>query len=282
VLELIKYFDFFHHPVTLHELFKYASDGITLQSIKNALQVLLAQNIIEQKNDFFYLSTANTNAVAARIAGEALAARLLPRAKRVGKFIALFPFVRFVGISGSLSKHYADKKTDYDFFIITANNTLWISRTILHLVKKLSFLLGKQHALCMNYFLDEHHLRLAENNIFVRIELSTLIPVYNINLYRTFLLRNQHILPNIQHLQVDFTGAMQYDLLKHNQQHLGWRPLNRLLMKWTDLKWRRKWAKRGYPMEDYDIAMKTTPYVSKNHPKNFQKQLLENLQKLMS
>jgi len=41
-------------------------------------------------------------------------------------------------------------------------------------VKKLSFIIGQQHHLCMNYFIDEHYLRLDEKNLFTRIELSTL------------------------------------------------------------------------------------------------------------
>ncbi len=237
-----------------------------------------AKGFIKQIGEYYLLNADSETNIDKRIKGEALAEKMIPRAKKVARFIALFPFVKFVGISGSLSKKYADEKTDYDFFIITANNTLWICRTILHIAKKLSFVIGKQHSMCMNYFIDEHHLRIAEQNIFVRIELSTLIPVYNKDLYRTFLLRNQLNLPNISHLNIDFEGAVQYNLMQWNKRNLFWQPLNIFLMKLTDRKWKRKWEKRGYPMNDYELALKTTPYVSKNHPKNYQKKILEQLQ----
>ena len=274
---LIKYFSLFNHPVMEDELYRYTCDRYTQADIQSGLQQLLYQSRIRQIGAYYCLPEAPAGSVDKRIKGELLAERLLPKAKRVGRFIALFPFVKFVGISGSLSKHYADNGTDYDFFIITANNTLWICRTLLHFIKKLSFLVGGQHTLCMNYFLDEHHLQLAEKNIFVQIELSSLIPVYNQRLYHTFLLKNQANLPNLHHLGADFSKIKAFNLLERNRKNIFWKPINLFFMRWTDLKWRHKWQKRGYPMEDYDLAMKTTPHISKNHPKNYQKTVLAKL-----
>ena len=53
--------------------------------------------------------------------------------------------------------------------------------------------------------------------------------------------------------------------------------LNKALMQLTDTLWRKKWNSKGYPMEDYDLAMKTKWYVSKHHPINYQKKVLNNI-----
>jgi hypothetical protein len=82
-----------------------------------------------------------------------------------------------VGVSGSLSKNYADEKADIDFFIITKANRLWIARTLMHLYKKLMFLTGKQDLYCMNYYIDEKAMLLDEQNIFTAIETKTLLPI---------------------------------------------------------------------------------------------------------
>ncbi|MBW7912779.1 MAG: hypothetical protein H3C54_03545 [Taibaiella sp.] len=50
--------------------------------------------------------------------------------------------------------------------------------------------------------------------------------------------------------------------------------VNLALMQLTDKLWRLKWQRKNYPMEDYDIAMKTKWYVSKQHPLNYQKKVL--------
>ena len=52
--------------------------------------------------------------------------------------------------------------------------------------------------------------------------------------------------------------------------HLFPTVLNKKLMSLTDIKWRKKWSRKNYPMEDYNIAFKTTLHVSKNHPANHQ------------
>jgi hypothetical protein len=47
----------------------------------------------------------------------------------------------------------------------------------MHLYKKLTFLTGKQHFYCMNYYVDEKAFHLEEKNIFTAIEIKTLLPV---------------------------------------------------------------------------------------------------------
>lgn len=277
-LLLLKYFNIFRHPLRLDEILKFSATPETRSDIEKYLNELVAAGTIT-KSGAYYLFDGNENYIAKREQGERRAAMLIPRAKRVARFISWFPFVKFIGISGSLSKGYADDKTDFDFFIVTSANTLWICRTLLHLVKKMSYLIRKQQSMCMNYFVDEHHLELEEKNIFTRIELSTLIPVYNHSIYRNILRSNKDNLPNLGHLDVDLSYDDSGEIYPfRKEKNLFWKPLNIWLMKLTDKKWRRKWQKKGYPMEDYGLALKTTPFVSKNHPKNYQKNVLKQLQ----
>jgi hypothetical protein len=277
-LMLLKYFNIFRHPLRLDELYRFSGEQGTLSELEAYMDELVAAGTITRKGNY-YLYDGNEQYITKREKGEAFAAKLMPKAKNAARFISLFPFVKFVGISGSLSKGYADEKTDFDFFIVTAANTLWICRTLLHMVKKLSYLVGKQHNLCMNYFIDEQRLELEEKNIFTQIELSTLIPVYNLEMYRSLLFSNRKNLPNLIHLELgpdpDERDERMADMHLKNR---WWKPLNLWLMKLTDNRWRKKWDRKNYPMEDYNLAFKTTPYVSKNHPQNYQKTILKQLQ----
>jgi hypothetical protein len=283
-LTILKYFSIFRHPLKFGEILKLSGNQESAASLALYLNELVTIGTVQKIGDF-YLHGGSEKDIEKRLAGEARAAQVLPQAKKMGRIIAAFPFVRFVGISGSLSKGYAGDKTDFDFFIITAHNALWICRSLLHLVKKMSFLVGKQHWMCMNYFIDEHALELEERNLFTQVELSTLIPVYNEPMYRLLLLKNKANLPNFDHLQLISQEPRQQEQLEYYEERYKketnkwWRPLNLLLMSWTNSKWRRKWKKKGYPMEDYPLAFKTTPYISKNHPKNYQKTILQQLRK---
>jgi len=124
ILTLIRYFHIFRHPLKLEELVRYSCGQQQAVELKAHLQELMEAGIIRKQGDFFSLDGDETH-IQKRLKGEAKAAKLLPKAIKVGRFLSWFPFVRFVGISGSLSKGYADEHTDFDFFIITASNTLW-------------------------------------------------------------------------------------------------------------------------------------------------------------
>ncbi len=283
-LTLLRYFNIFKHPLKLDEIYKFSPETEAISNLKQYLNEMEMVGCLKKIDDFYLCNDADEKCINKRLDGEKKAAELLPKAKSIGKILSHFPFVKFVGISGSLSKGYANDKSDFDFFIITANNTLWICRTILHILKKISFLFGKQHFLCMNYFMDEQHLTLEERNIFTQIELSTLIPVYNKKLYYLFLHKNKNLLPNLSHLNIEINEQDLgiWEIINNRPKNKFWKPLNIFLMKLTDVKWRRKWKRKKYPMDDYDLAFKTTPYISKNHYKNTQKMVIQKLANIQS
>ncbi len=125
-----------------------------------------------------------------RTEGNTRAERMLPKAFKIGRFLFMFPFVRAVAISGSLSKNFADEKADIDFFIITKANRLWIARTIMHLFKKITFITGHQDYFCMNYYIDEEALAIENKNIFTAIEIITLLPVSGKQMIDDFYMAN--------------------------------------------------------------------------------------------
>src|SRR5690606_6353084 len=127
---------------------------------------------------------------------------------------------------------------------------------------------------------------LEEKNRFTATELVTLIPIYGFRTYQQLMKRNEcwiHLhLPNQSPRShppypEPCPGRIKRwmeDLLSRCYPH----QLNQYLLQITDRKWRRKWKRRQYPMADYELAMKTKWYVSKQHPLNYQKKVLEGLQ----
>ncbi len=176
ILKILAYFDIFQYPLTSDEIRQFAGKNISEARMEQSLQQLLLDQVIFIKNDFFSLHKNPLLAIK-RKQGNRRAERLLPKAFAIGRFLYAFPFVRAVGISGSLSKNFADETADIDFFIITKANRLWIARTIMHLFKKLTFLTGHEHYFCMNYYIDEEALLIGDQNIFTATEIATLIPV---------------------------------------------------------------------------------------------------------
>jgi hypothetical protein len=53
-------------------------------------------------------------------------------------------------------------------------------------------------------------------------------------------------------------------------------------MRLTDKWWRKKWARKHYPADQYELAFKTTLHHSKNHPANYQKKVLDHVRVQMT
>jgi hypothetical protein len=278
----LQYFALFQYPLLPSEIRRYCGAACVEEEVLSYLEEQEMLGGVFRFNGFYCLLPDVEPLLQRRMRGNEKAIKDLKKARRVGRFIYQFPFVSFVGISGSLSKGYSDEHSDFDFFIITRKDRLWVTRTLLHLMKKCTFIFGQQHKFCMNYFIDETALVLQEKNIYTATELNSLIPVCGSDIHRQFMSANDWVrkyLPNYAYDKEpvsDCTGLFK-KLCTGIIELLPAASFNRFLMKLTDAKWRRKWARKRFPAEDYDLAFKTRINISKNHHLNYQKRVLSAL-----
>jgi hypothetical protein len=282
IIKTLGYFGIFSYPLTPAEIHRFLPAGCSPEEMETTLHSMALEQKVSCSSFGFYSLEPNEPWSVNRLAGNERAFALLSRSHRFVKIIRSFPFVEAIAISGSLSKYYAAADADIDYFIITRSNRLWISRTLLHLFKKLTFIPGCQHYFCMNYFVDTDAMEMADRNIYTAIEMATLIPVYNpgtiegmkkLNSWTSDFLPNEpmnqdlaYVVPAGKERVKQFTEWMLNLLWPGN--------FNQFLMGLTDRKWRKKWKKKGFPMNDYDRAFQTTLHVSKNHPADFQKRIM--------
>ncbi len=174
ILKVLSYFSQFNYPLTKEEIVLFLDQQISSLESSSLLAGLKNAGIIFQAGKFYSLKD-DAMTYEQRVRGNMRAVPLLAKADDISRMLFRFPFVRGVYISGSLSKHYASEDADIDFFIVTKSNRLWLARTLMHVFKKLSFLIGKQHLLCMNYYIDEEALEIKEHNVYTATEIFTLI-----------------------------------------------------------------------------------------------------------
>src|SRR5258708_1655615 len=108
----------FRYPVTAQEICRFSDQPVNPVEIEATLN-LLTENKHIWKLDEFYSLQHDRSLIERRRKGNKRADELLEIAYRVGRSLYKFPFVKGVGVSGSLSKNYADEDADIDFFIIT-------------------------------------------------------------------------------------------------------------------------------------------------------------------
>jgi len=280
ILKTLAYFDLFHYPVTRYELWTFSSEKTSLSLIDEELNSLLFEKIVFQLDEFYSLQNKPELAEKRR-RGNLRAVEQLSIAKRVSKILNWFPFVRSIAVSGSLSKNFAEENSDIDFFIITSANRLWIARTSMHLLKKLSFIVGKQNWFCMNYYVDEIEMEIVEKNTFTAMEIVTLIPMQGIDYFQKFRKANawtSEYFPLQTNYQKDARGnkkiAIRIFLEKILRSRLGDKA-DQWLMHLTDKRWRKK-ALGGKVNDHGDkIEMMVGKHFSKPNPKNFQAKVLK-------
>ncbi len=284
-IDCLNYFAVFRHPLTAAEVHSFISVSAGLEEVKDCLEMLCEQGIIARHKEYF-MPVLHKDWVSERLAGKERALALLQQSGWGTRIIATFPFVDGIAISGSLSKWYAGKQGDVDYFIITRSHRLWIARTLLHIFKKLTFLTGSQHYFCMNYFVDRESLTICHQNQYTAIEVATLIPVYNAPLINAMKAQNTWIHSYLPNYTQSGTTAFMYhngraifkSLSEKLLNLLFPRSLNRLLMKLTAWRWRRKWRNNGYTPEAFQQAFMSTPHISKNHPVDYERKVLKALE----
>lgn len=280
ILKTLGYFDLFKYPLTAKEIHLFNQADIADAAIHAELQVLLQANKIFKVDEFYSLHN-NCQLAERRRNGNKLAAEHLKTAQRVARFLATFPYVKAIAVSGSLSKNFATDKTDIDFFIITTANRLWIARTCMHLYKKLTFLTGRQNWFCMNYYVDEAAMEIKEKNIFTAVEIVTLLPMHGRNCLYEFMEKNRWTDSFFPLKPFSNTDApdLPKGIFSRLVEKLFSGSLGDLadtkLMQLTAARWGRKVKRQQLNSRGGLVGMSVDRHFSKPDPKNFQDKVVK-------
>ena len=281
ILRTLSYFDIFNYPLKVSEVYNFLPMRASKSEVEQMLTKMSDEKQIMRKQDLYSVQFDHS-LFDRRIKGNLLADSLLPDITAKAKLIFKFPFVRAVMASGSFSKNFMDEKSDFDFFIVCAPQRVWVSRMLLVFYKKL-FLKNSHRYFCINYFIDESSHEIDEKNIFTATELGTVLPLTGYKHYaqlmsanRTWMLRN---FPNYQQ-RTSSDAEPRNGLIKIVSEKII-DIFGDQLNQWFKLITLNRWKKiygNTYASADFNVAFKSTDNVSKNHPRNFQKRIIEEFQ----
>lgn len=281
ILKTLGYFDLFHYPLTAAELRSFSAEPCEEIVFEKGLDELVSTAKVFRVRDFYSLHNDITLADR-RTKGNQLAVLHMIRAEKAARWLSAFPFVQSVAVSGSLSKNFATEQTDIDFFIITSSGRLWIARTLMHLFKKFTFLTGRQHWFCMNYYVDEEALEIKEQNFFTAMEVITLVPMQGKYSFDDFLNANawaRAYFPLYRHRANEQTPQRKKPMLSRLLQYIlkgsiG-DQIDILLMRITGKRWRKKTTRGDTSYNGTRMGMMVDRHFSKPDPRNFQANVLK-------
>lgn len=279
VVKTLLYFDIFRYPLKTEEVFKFlGANTITRIDVQETLELLVQKGFAFRHFDLYGLQEDDSLAKR-RLAGNRKAADMMGLARRRARLIGRFPFVRGVMASGSFSKGYMDDTSDLDFFVVTAPDRLWIARTLIVLFKRVFFFNSHKY-FCCNYFVDSNQLEIDEKNLFTATELATLIPLYGITHYINLLRSNAWVTRYFPNFKIPGSARDEKYIpgIKARIEFLlrgrAGEQMETFFMRLTLRRWKNLYG-HEYAAQDFDLAFKTLRSVSKNHPKHFQRKILQ-------
>lgn len=226
--------DLFQYPMQSAEIHRYlvnyrASHSQLIEWLVEAV----AFGLVAQVGDF-YMLPKRESLVAVREERAARSAELWRPANKYGAQIARLPFVKMVGVTGSLAVDNVTKSADIDYFIITANDRLWLCRMmVIGLVRAVA---RTGIELCPNYFLAERALTLTERDVYIARELAMMIPLHGFDYYQRMMAANSWIgdyLPNVTPVERCFGTSNSRNMLLKRVGEVALRtPIGEMLEQW--------------------------------------------------
>lgn len=254
VLRTLIYADIFDYPMKVWEIQKWIiGRKATFKQVEKTLEKMYQVSRIKYYGDYYFLK-GRRGLVKERVARQKISERLLKQARLISQIFKIIPWIKLVGVSGSLAMENADKNSDIDLFIITEKNKLWICRLGLLGILEL---LGKRRKrgenekqasgkICINLLLEEDSLAQKDKNIYLAHEVLQMRVLWQRGgVYSKFLEENEWVfkyLPNwtssvgIKYQVLSIKGSKKFShntyYILHNT--LGW--MERIA-KWLQLRY---------------------------------------------
>lgn len=224
------YSDIFDFPLKAWEIHKWlVSKKGDLKDIEKALDQKRLQKLVKSSQGYYFLSSRR-GLSKKRFQRKKVSENFLKQAKFVASIFRLIPWVKLVGVSGSLAVENASLHDDIDFFIITQKKRLWFSRILLLLLTEL---LGKRREkqesssqsagkICINLLLEEDNLAQLNRDIYIAHEILQMRVLWQRDgIYSKFLEDNLWVfdfLPNWLSGQTIEKGNIK-KVKSHNKNH---------------------------------------------------------------
>ncbi|CAN5164436.1 hypothetical protein BH09PAT2_BH09PAT2_05680 [soil metagenome] len=203
IVQTLIYFSTFQYPPTVEELYQYLTKPAQEIELNSRLTMLVAQGKLLLANGRVFLADRNYTGYSDRNADSE---KLLQDSRSYIANLEYIPTLQLIGISGSLSMANGKYDDDIDIFIIASDGTVWITRFMVLVYKKVLSLINPTigRKLCFNLFFSETGLKLQKERqtLYVAHEILQLKVLFNRKgIYHKFLSENnwvKDLFPNVQ------------------------------------------------------------------------------------
>jgi len=196
IINHINYRDVFNAPVKISELMTWL--GVERNEHKTlmfdrAVNELIDEKIIVKENGYLAVF-GKQESIQYQKEKRILSGHLIDKGNSVLKIISKLPFIKYIGISGSVAANNPtldqSEHLDLDLFVISTKNSLWIVFLFERLVTNFIRLIKGDHFYCFNFVTEESFLEISNKNFFTATEIINLKTVMDKGIYNVFIESN--------------------------------------------------------------------------------------------
>lgn len=211
---------------------------------EKSLRDLVEQGVIRLSGDTLYARDLQSLHLKRRQSSR----RIFKRYRAYLKWLSWMPWVRFLALTGANAFESCQDKDDIDIFVITRRHRLWLTYLLMVLLSKAT---GQRERLCINYLVDEDHLRIPQESYFTAVQIVRMIPLLESSLGHKMLADNAWVFEFLPNAARKLRYRDEYLLGKGGNPTAASAPRNKLF-DWMNHKVYRGYRKRlsrKYPDE---------------------------------
>jgi predicted nucleotidyltransferase len=255
IIATLAYYDVMEYSLTAFEVWKHflavenevPREEATLPAIVEALNMLVREGRVREDRGFYFLPD-RTGLVDQRLSEGKVSIARLRRLRHLVVWLRFLPFVRMIGVTGSLAMEKGEAESDWDLLVVLKRHFIFTGRAVitlfLHLIGKRRHGEKTRNRVCLNYFITDESLEIGTKDLYSAHEYRFLIPLFGWSVYRKFEMSNRWIV----RFQPQFFLSEKPSLLlvRENafasrcrfilERILSWRWLERVLRTWQQQK----------------------------------------------
>ncbi len=206
VLLTLCYREIFEFPLTRQELHRYLILAAADESaLHRSLTELEGRHVTLLDN--YVLPPGGESMLELREARRHASAHCWRWALRYARWLRWVPFVRMVGVTGSVAVHNAEDTADIDLFCVTAPQRMWVARFGMALLSRVSRRFLPFRA-CLNTSVSEAEMELPDQNLYIAHQIALMVPVWGETVYRRFMASNGWVRNFFPQFKPDEQGAV--------------------------------------------------------------------------
>jgi len=215
IINTLSYKKIFNQPMSFYQLIYFSHTKFeTIKEVEELLKELLERHKIKYKNGFYFLGNykSKKDDIKEINSKNAFAKATFEKLSSVSYIFEKIPFIKFVGVTGSLASYNFDfEKDDIDLFFICSKNRLWITRFfVVFILKLLNIYVNNSNPklkICPNLYISEDSLtwNSDKRSLYVAHEITMMQPLVNKDdYYFKFIIENNWIKEFIPNFEINY------------------------------------------------------------------------------